>query len=127
MASDRHSGLVKLGESNYSSWAEDMCAYLMTKEVWSLVKGEDVQPPPSESKELKAWRINHDIAVEEIFLSLESSQRVHVKGIMEDPVEMWKKLKSVHLQKHLITHFNAYDELFNIRLQENESLSSLMT
>jgi len=99
----------------------------MTKEVWSLVKGEETQPPPSELKELKAWRVNRDIAAGEIYLSLESSQCVHVKNMEEDPVQMWKKLESVHLQKRLITRFNAYDALFSIRKEENETLSSLAT
>jgi len=99
----------------------------MTKEVWSLVKGEETQSSPSEPKELKTWRLNRDIAAGEIYLSLEPSQLVHIKNLEEDPVQMWKKLESVHLQKRPVTRFNAYDALFSIRKEDNESLSSLMS
>src|SRR5215510_3977976 len=127
MASDHRSLFPKLGESNYSSWVGNMRVHLMTKEVWSLVKGEETQPSPSEPKELKIWRLNRDIAAGEIYLSLEPSQLVHIKNLEEDPVQMWKKLESVHLQKRPVTRFNAYDALFSIRKEDNESLSSLMS
>jgi len=45
----------KLGESNYGSWVGDMRVHLMTKEVWGLVKGVDVQPDITEKAELKQW------------------------------------------------------------------------
>jgi len=67
-----------------------MHAHLMTKEVWGLVKGVDVQPDITEKAELKQWCKDRDSAAGEIYLSLESSQKVHVKGleeIREDVVE----------------------------------------
>ena len=39
---------------------------------------------------------------------------------------MWDSLRSIHLQKHPSTRFNAYDDLFNIRKTEDESLQSLI-
>jgi hypothetical protein len=116
-----------LGETNYGSWVGEMRALLMTKEVWGLVKGEDVKPDVSEVDALKQWRKDRDIAAGQIYLRLESSQKVHVKGLEEDPVAMWTKLESVHLQKRPSTRFNAYDALFSIRKVPEESLQSLTT
>ena len=44
MASDRRPAFPKLGDNNYPSWVGEMRAHLMTKEVWSLVKGEETKP-----------------------------------------------------------------------------------
>ena len=56
---------------------------------------------------------------------VETSQTVYLKGKEEDPVAMWEALKSVHLQQKPGARYNAYDDLFSIRKQEEESLQSL--
>ncbi|TDL15284.1 hypothetical protein BD410DRAFT_854976 [Rickenella mellea] len=73
-----------------------------------------------------AWRRDRDIAAGQIYLALEPSQRVHIRGMEEDPIKMWEKLAEVHVQKRPGVRFNAYDVLFNIRKKEDESLVSLM-
>ena len=127
MGKDTNEHITKLGDTNYSDWVGEMHAILMTKEVWGLVKGEDTKPSDAEKEELKKWKTDQNIAAGQIFIALEPSQRVHVKGIEEDPVKMWASLESVHLQKCPSTRFNAMDALFSIRLQENKSLTSLIT
>ena len=49
-----------------------------------------------------------------------------MKSLKGQPDKMWAKLKEVHLQKKPGARFNAYDGLFAIRKQENESLTTLM-
>src|SRR3979490_2424743 len=66
------------------------------------------------------------MAAGDIFLGVQLDQRVHLDGIAEDPVKMWTKLESVHLQKRPATRFNAYDNLFALRMLPDESLQSLM-
>ncbi|KAI0075542.1 hypothetical protein K474DRAFT_1581702, partial [Panus rudis PR-1116 ss-1] len=39
----------------------------------------------------------------------------------DDPMKIWAKLEEIH------TRFNAYDDLFSIRLRDTESLSALIT
>jgi len=56
---------------------------------------------------------------------VEPEQQVHFNN-REDPVNMWDSLHSIHLQKRPGTWFNAYDDLFNIRKVEDESLQSLI-
>ncbi|KAF8809422.1 hypothetical protein BYT27DRAFT_7008601, partial [Phlegmacium glaucopus] len=46
--------------------------------------------------------------------------------IRDNPVAMWTALQAVHMQKHPGHRFNAYDDLFSIRKQEDESLQTLM-
>jgi len=45
---------------------------------------------------------------------VDNTQRVHFRGIKDDPVQMWGALKKVHMQKRPGTRFNAYDALFSI-------------
>ena len=72
------------------------------------------------------WDDNASMAAGDIFLGVQLEQRVHLDGIAEDPVKMWAKLETVHLQKHPGTRFNAYDNLFTLRMLPDESLQSLM-
>jgi hypothetical protein len=57
---------------------------------------------------------------------VEENQKIHFATISDDPVKMWAALAAVHLQKRPGAHFNAYDDLFSIRKQEDETLQSLM-
>ena len=40
---------------------------------------------------------------------------------------MWEALHCVYMQQQAGTHFNAYDVLFNIQKQPDETLQSLIT
>src|SRR3984893_7552965 len=122
MSSDNKNTCPCLNNTNWGQWADNMEAYLSTKELWEYVDGSCVQPSlvdptkPSleEKKELSDWRRKSARASGEIWLGLEDSQKVHVKDLKGDPVAMWRKLESVHLQKHPGARFNDYDALFNI-------------
>ena len=61
-----------------------------------------------------------------MWLMVDNTQRVHFRGIKDDPVKMWGALKEVHMQKRPGTRFNAYDDLFSIRKREEEDLQSLI-
>ena len=76
---------------------------------------------------MEKWDERADKAAGEIYLSLSDDQKPHVEACSDDPVAMWTKLESVHLQKKPGMRFNAWEEFFSIHLEENESLSSLMT
>ena len=61
-----------------------------------------------------------------MYLSIEDDQKIHLKGIEGDPVKIWAALSAIHLQKRPGMRFNAYDNLFSIRKQEDETLQTLM-
>ena len=64
-------------------------------------------------------------AAGEIYLLVENDQRVHFKGHKEDPIKIWELLEAAHLSKKPGARFNAYDDLFNIRKQDDEKLVDL--
>ena len=102
-----------------------MQAWLMAKELWMLVDNEEPCPDDSD-KELKLkWKKRAQKAAGELFLSVEPDQKSHFHGILSDPVLIWTTLRDVHMSRKPGARFNAYDNLFSIRKQPNESLQTL--
>jgi hypothetical protein len=79
-----------------------------------------------EEAALYVWYLKSDKAVGYIYLAVEENQKIHFANISDDPVKMWAAPAAVHLQKHPGAWFDAYDNLFLIRKQEDETLQSLM-
>ena len=102
-----------------------MRAWLMKHGLWSLVKGEETEPPASEAAELKDWRKRRDRAAGELYLAVAPEQRAHFGGSEDNPVKMWKALESAHVKRRPGARFNAYNSLFGIRKADDETLSSL--
>lgn len=102
-----------------------MMALLRVNGLWRLVSGQS-KKPSLEGEKLELWLDHQDMAAGLLFLCVEPEQRVYLKGIEDDPVEIWAKLETVHMHKSPVTRFNAYDDLFRIRKGENESFQSLM-
>ena len=102
-----------------------MQAWLMSKELWMLVNGDEPSPDGTD-KDLKLkWQKRAQKAAEELFLSVEQDQKSHFHGILSDSISIWTTLRDVHMSKKPGARFNAYDNLFSIRKQPNESLQSL--
>lgn len=59
-------------------------------------------------------------------MSLSPGQKTHIMSCADDPVAIWTKLESVHEAKEPSTRFNAYDDLFSIRKDSDESLPALI-
>jgi len=122
-----------LSGTNYATWADNMEAYLCTKDLFTVTDGSESEPvsagdrPTSaELREIREWKSRRAKASGEIWLAVEDEQKTHIKPLKGQPEKMWAKLKEVHLQKKPGARFNAYDGLFAIRKQENESLTTLM-
>ena len=102
-----------------------MKAWLMKMGLWRLVSGKEKKPSIDKDGSLEKWEIKAERAAAEIYLAVENDQRVHFRGNEEDPIQMWSKLESAHLQQKPGARFNAYDELFTIRKSDDESLLDL--
>ena len=81
----------------------------------------------SVSADQEKWDLDQEIAAGLIALTLELGQHVHIQGLEDDLVKMWEALCHVYVQQQAGTHFNAYDILFNIQKQPDETLQSLIT
>ncbi|KXN87621.1 hypothetical protein AN958_08361 [Leucoagaricus sp. SymC.cos] len=121
----------KLNATNYTTWSGEMQTWLQASGLWRIINGttkkSSIPSPSTEAHHsaVEAWEAIADKAAEWLYLMVEPEQRVHFAN-REDPVEMWEFLKSVHLQRCPGTCFNTYDDLFNIRKAEDESLQTLI-
>jgi hypothetical protein len=115
----------KLNNSNYKTWSGDMQAWLMSKELWMLVDNEEPCPPSTDTDSRLKWSKRAQKAAGELYLAVEQDQKSHFHGILSDPIRIWTTLRDVHMSKKPGARFNAYDDLFSIRKQPNESLQSL--
>ena len=102
-----------------------MQAWLMSKELWMLVNNDEPCPDDSSKDSKLAWQKRAQKAAGELFLSVEPDQKSHFHGILSDPIRIWNTLRDVHMSKKPGARFNAYDSLFSIRKQPDESLQSL--
>ena len=114
-----------LSNSNYPEWAGEMKAWLMRNGLWRLVSGKETKPKQTDLEKFVVWEEKAEKAAGEIYLMVENDQRVHFRGSEEDPITMWKLLEAAHLSKKPGARFNAYDDLFSIRKQEDETLVTL--
>jgi hypothetical protein len=132
MASSSLPTFAKLNASNYPTWCGEMQAWLRSQGVWCIVSGQSKAPtissPPKDGEEaaLNTWYLKSDKAAGYIYLAVDENQKIHFATISDDSVKMWAALAAVHLQKRPGARFNAYDDLFSIRKQEEETLQSLM-
>ena len=95
----------------------------MKLEHWMLVKGVELKPEGVNSKALTsaeaaailAWEIKAEKATSELYLAVQRDKRMHLSGIEDDPVAIWMKLESVHLQKHPGSCFLPMTSFFRSR------------
>ena len=116
MSSEGLPKIKPLSNSNYPEWSGEMRAWLMRNGLWKLVSGK--LPKPRDVDELNKWETKAEKAAGEIYLLVESDQRVHFRGQEDDPIQMWQLLEAAHLSKKPGARFNAYDDLFCIRKQD---------
>src|ERR671929_620035 len=123
--SDSLPKIKPLSNSNYPEWSGEMRAWLMRNGLWKLVSGKLPRPGSRDEEELTKWESKAERAAGEIYLLVESDQRVHFRGHEDDPIKMWQLLEAAHLSKKPGARFNAYDDLFSIRKQDSETLVDL--
>ena len=122
--------ITKLGANNYPQWSGEMQAWLHANQLWRLFSGHLTCPAKPETiteaytDKDDQWLEKAERAAGWIYLMVEHDQRIHLASIQDDPVKMWIKLEKIHMAKQAGAHFNAYDDLFSIR-KEEESLMSL--
>ena len=125
MASETSSPKFKpLSNSNYTEWSGEMKAWLMKLGYWKLVAGKELKPM-KDADALDKWEAKAEKAAGEIYLAVENDQRVHFRNCEEDPVQMWNLLEKAHVQRKPGARFNAYDDLFSIQKNDDETLVDL--
>ncbi len=118
--------LKKLTDNNYRSWAYDISAFLRSKGIWDVVQGTRPAPATPSLEATQKVMSDKEIALGYIQMALSESQQPHIYGL-DNPAVVWTTLKTIHNQKTSSTRFVAYNALFSVGKQEDESLMSLST
>ena len=102
-----------------------MQATLRGRGVWRLVSKKEKHHLLNPEKQ-EEWDDKADRPCSILTLGVEQSQRVHFQTVKDNPIKIWKALKSAHVHKQPGTRFNVYNNFFSIRKEENKSLQALM-
>ena len=121
-----------LNDHNYLAWSMKMAAHLCMLGAYCIVQGKELEPTQADIKDaaalytaVQAWQTRREKAAGAILLRCEPKQLVHLKGEEDDPKVMWEHLEAAHRQKVPGMHFNAYNLLFSIAHEKQETLQSL--
>ena len=63
------------------------------------------------------WKDRALRAAGELYLAISDDQKTHLDAIEDDPVKIWTKLATVHLQKVPGARFNAWEAFFSIQMR----------
>lgn len=92
-------------------------------------KPSQLSVPLQPNPKLKPWRIGRidSNVCGIIMMSISPGQKTHISDtIADDAVAIWNALQLAHEAKLPGNRFNAYDDLFSIRKEPEESLSALI-
>ena len=119
---------AKLGDRNYPEWSRNMHALFMLKQAWGVVNGTISPPPATDADKLEAYNTTNQLAAGLIWLALEPAQQILIQNELGDGVLMWAQLKKLHASNASApARFLAYDQLLNVKLEEGESLTQLIS
>ncbi|KZP20376.1 hypothetical protein FIBSPDRAFT_891911 [Athelia psychrophila] len=107
----------KLDETNYANWSVDTKALLQSQMLWRLVN-ETQTKPKADSSDAPERKLQQT--------ALDNWEDRAERACADDPVAIWKALKSVHEAQQPGNRYNAYNDLFSIKKRDNESLSALI-
>src|SRR6185503_11175825 len=103
------SGIKKLNSHNYGYWKTCMESYLQGQDLWEVVAGTEIVPPPKESGDssgkkdgaeaLRKWRIKVGKAMFVLKTTIEEDLLEHIWDA-ETPKEAWETLKKIFSKKN---------------------------
>jgi Pol polyprotein, beta-barrel domain/gag-polypeptide of LTR copia-type len=76
---------------------------------------------------LEAWTLKREEAAGILLSLLTPMQYVHIKEVMDDPLEMWKRLKESHHSQAANSWYHLMQKLLSICKEDAESLSDYIT
>ena len=113
---------TRLNGNNYNVWVVATQGELMSAIAWQIVN-DSFKQPGGDSKEYTNWILKREEAAGIILKSLDPSQYVHVENQMDDPVSMWKNLKSTHQSQVANSRFFAIQKLLSAQKEDTETLT----
>ena len=104
-----------------------MQALLIAKDLWGYASGAVTKEGVTDAAASKTYYSTSQIVCALIYLNIDPEMEAFIVDKLDsmDAPGMWKALEDECLSKHPGAHFNAFDDFFSIRKQEDESLTLL--
>nr|TKV95143.1 hypothetical protein SEVIR_9G341700v2 [Setaria viridis] len=104
-----NSGIKKLNSHNYGYWKTCMESYLQVQDLWEVVVGAEIMPPPKESGDssskkeradaLRKWRIKANKAMFVLKTTIEEDLLEHIRDA-KTLKEAWETLRKLSSMKN---------------------------
>ncbi|KAF7815252.1 Retrovirus-related Pol polyprotein from transposon TNT 1-94 [Senna tora] len=117
-------GMEKLNSNNYNTWSTRMRFYLLSQDLWSLVGGEETQPP-TEGEDLKKWKVRAGKAMYVLSVTVEDNILQHIKEA-KMPKEAWDTLTGLYARTNDAKLHHLENELLSIS-QQNMTIGEYFT
>ena len=120
MAEAKSVSVVPLNGSNYATWKLQCQMALLKEDLWGIVN-ETETPPGRDAPAgtVTKYRTRKDRALATIVLGIDSSL-LYLIGEPEEPVEVWKKLRSQFQKKTWANKLVLRRKLHSLRLKQGE-------
>ncbi|KAF7831524.1 Retrovirus-related Pol polyprotein from transposon TNT 1-94 [Senna tora] len=117
-------GMEKLNNNNYNTWCTRMRFYLLSQDLWSLVGGEETQPP-TEGEDLKKWKVRAGKAMYVLSVTVEDDILHHIKEA-KTPKEAWDTLTGLYARTNDAKLQHLENELMSMS-QQNMTIGEYFT
>ena len=116
---------IKLTSTNYNTWTVAMQGKLMTVNAWRIVTEDSKRPTDVALIEKSLLKREETAGI--LLKSLSHTRYVHIEGVIDNPVEMWKRLRMAHWSQVENSRYHAMQKLLTIWKEDAESLTDYIT
>ena len=120
-AEDTGFKVEKLNGENYHSWKFHMKIYLIGKDLWELVTGEETLSAAANPEQQRRFRKRENMALATVCLSVETSLQIYVRSA-KNAKEAWDNLEQHFERKSLSQNILPQEAIFctNGKRSEND-------
>ncbi|GBN94418.1 hypothetical protein AVEN_214851-1 [Araneus ventricosus] len=114
--------IVKLNNSNYASWLDDIKVVVMEKNLWKITEESEVSPDETLfPKEYNEFQVRKNKAYATIYLSIEKEYRILISKVDDSP-QAWKILQKHFRPDSRARVISLTDEFFSCKISEDEDI-----
>eukprot|EP00795_Rhopilema_esculentum_P008368 gene8368-14342_t len=114
-AEDTGFKVEKLNGENYHSWKFQMKMYLIGKDLWELVTGEETLNAAANPEQQRRFRKRENVALATVCLSVETSLQIYVRSA-KNAKEAWDNLEQHFERKSLSQKIFYRRKLYSARM-----------
>eukprot|EP00249_Psilotum_nudum_P025147 c29390_g1_i1 orf=407-4477(+) len=122
----------KLDGSNYPLWKVKIRSHFVASKLWTVVNGKEAKPSPSETEDSSSstslvddWEDKNANAYALLIMACHDSIIPHIQTC-ETAAEAWRILADLYESTNVTRVLNLHSELYNLKLNNGESVSDFI-